>query len=500
MRLLPRLTLSISVPLVILTIAMGLIVVSLTRVTRALGELRRGELYSMQSEADLHRAGWGVDVALRQAEVTCEADRTAGRRVASRVAGAARQLERATERYPNAHPRLLRASEEYLRLAAQVERAPDCATVTSAGLQESRTELDEEYTNVWVTRMQGLQDDVVAREAQMQDLVTATLFGVLVLSGIAVGLAVLVSVAMARSITTPLATLTDTARRLGHGELEGRVPEVGGVSELREFASELEAMRGRLAELDSLKQGFIASCSHELRTPLSKLREALALLADGATGPLEPRQLKVVAIARAACERQIHTVSSILDLSRLRAGTPLRLRAGVSPTEVVQDAVEVERSDAQARGVSIALETEGAETARADLDDVLLEHAISNLVRNAVSVSHRGDQVRVVRRIDYPRDGESWLTVEIEDNGPGVPEELAQAIFSPFVTHAPAGSPKRVGVGLGLALAREVAEAHGGELELSQPEDGGTIFRLRLPLRRELTPSRSGLSVAEAAS
>ncbi|MGE0784911.1 MAG: sensor histidine kinase [Sandaracinaceae bacterium] len=484
MRLLPRLILAQSVPLAILTVAVALIVASLTRVTDALGQLRTGELTALRGEADVHRAGWAVDVALRHAAGACSDAPTSDRAVGDGVASAARELETITAEVPDAHPELIRLSRGYLALAARVALDPSCATVTSTSVQRERSILDEDLTNAWVARTRGLHDSVIAREEETQAMVRATLIGALLLGGLAALLAFAVSLALVRSITTPLAALTEEARRLGGGELEEPVRGVGGAPELVEFASELEAMRGRLAELDMLKQGFIASCSHELRTPLSKLREALALLADGAVGTLSAAQLRVVAIARGACERQIRTVSSILDLSRLRAGTPLRLRGGVRPSEVIAQAVALEREDADARGIAIEIAEPDEDPGRADLDDGLLEHAIANLVRNAVSVSEKGQEVRVRQRVERDASGAS-MTIEVEDDGPGVPAELEHAIFRPFVTHAPTSSPKRVGVGLGLALAREVAEAHGGELTLVRPERG-SLFRFRIPLRRTL--------------
>lgn len=462
MRLFPRLLLAVSVPLAVVMVAVALVFVSMSRVTSALAELRVRELSSLQSESALHRAGWDLDVAMRHAAVRCVRDRSAGPRVVADVSSAASALRTRMLRSTGAHPNLLGAARAYLRLASELEAAPSCALATSERYQAQRSALDERLTNIWVARMAGLHDAIIAREDRVHEITTLTLFGGLTLVGIAVAITLAISLALARSVTAPLAVLTHSARRLGEGELEAPVPSVGGVAELVEFAGELESMRGRLAELDSLKQGFIASCSHELRTPLSKLREALALLADGAAGELSSRQLRIVGIARGACERQIRTVTSILDLSRLRAGTPLRLRHAVSIDGVIRAAVDQEEPEAIARGVDLHCDWDGDSSTRADLDDAMLEHALANLIRNAVSVSTQGQSVVLTRRI-RPASTErpAALEVDVTDDGPGIPEAIESAIFLPFVTHSPSTSPKRVGVGLGLALAREVADAHG---------------------------------------
>lgn len=478
MRLLPRLLLSVSIPLAIVMVAVGLMLASVHRVTHALEQLRVRELSSLQSEASLHRAGWGLDVALRHANERCRRDSSVAPRVRRDVRASVTELRQRLARSAGAHPTLLELSRAYLALGVEVDAAREpCARVTSAAFQRRRAVLDERFTNIWVERMGGLHDAVILREEETRRLGDTTVFGGLVLFLIAIVIATAVSFALARSVTVPLASLSRTARRVGAGELEVPVREVGGPAELIDFARELESMRRRLAELDALKQGFIASCSHELRTPLSKLREGLALLADGAAGELTTRQARIVAIARTACERQIRTVTSILDLSRLRAGAPLRTRSGSSVDAVVNAAIEQERPDAVAAGVTISTEWVGPGV-RAELDDALLEHALANLVRNAVSVSPPGGEVRVVRTVE---EGERpAVRVDVRDAGPGVPDELREVIFEPFVTRAVPRSPKRVGVGLGLSLAREVAEAHGGALSLRSTSSGST-FSISIP-------------------
>src|SRR5690349_20747858 len=105
-------------------------------------------------------------------------------------------------------------------------------------------------------------------------------------------------------------------------------------------------MRADLAELDALKQGFLASVSHEMRTPLGKIREALSLLADGTAGTLADRQRSVVDIARRACETEIRLVTTLLDLSRLRAGTLLRIDPRQRLDDALREAVAAETSEA----------------------------------------------------------------------------------------------------------------------------------------------------------
>lgn len=484
MRLFPRLLLTQTLPLLIVVIAVGLVFASTTQVTSILEDLRAGELTTLRIEAALHRAGWDVDVSMRHATAECRTDAPTQPVRAARVGETAAALERTLARAASADPVLREVSQAYVDLAAEVDPRAPCDTLASEPFESRRALLDEQLTNAWVGRMAGLHDAVMLREDQAQRAGDAGLAGGVILVLVALVIALAVSLAFARSVAAPLTRLTHIARRMGKGDFGAPVGVVGGPTELVEFGEELEAMRSRLAELDSLKQQFVASVSHEMRTPLSKLREALALLADGAAGELGPRQQQVVRIARDACERQIRTVTSMLDLSRLRAGSPLRLREQASLDGAIRAAIDEERADAAAAGVTVDLELEGAPNVVARLDDVLFERAVANLVRNAVSVSSTGQRVQVRRAVlDRGPDGDAggWVRLSVRDEGPGLPPELEKSIFQPFVSHAIAGSPKKVGVGLGLALASEVARAHGGRLSVVRPERGSE-FQLWVPV------------------
>lgn len=175
-------------------------------------------------------------------------------------------------------------------------------------------------------------------------------------------------------------------------------------------------------------------------------------------------------------------VTTLLDLSRLRTGSQLRFKDAVSINAVLETAAEDEAEEAQARNVSIVLEF-AFDLPPRRLDPVLLERAIANLIRNAVSVSPSGYAVRLAtektERHGFPGD---WVRVTVADEGPGVPKDIRDTVFNAFVTSSVPQSPKAIGVGLGLALAREVALAHGGDLELDTQAETGATFHLWLPI------------------
>ena len=300
---------------------------------------------------------------------------------------------------------------------------------------------------------------------------------------------------MARRLEEPLAALAGAAQRVGRGDFTTPVT-VDGPPEIRALAVDLDGMRRELQQIESFKQGFLASVSHELRTPLSKIREGLALLQDGALGPLDDRKLRVVQIARKACEREIHMVTTLLDLSRLRAGSPLVLGEAVSIDGVIELALDAEQIEAVQRGVVLVFEPDAAQIALA-LDATLIERAIANIVRNAVAVSQRGQCVVIARELEAPSANAPTgrVRISISDEGPGVPSEIRDKVFDAFVTRSVPATGKALGIGIGLALAREVARAHGGDIELRDRPKRGSTFVLWLPLgpgpARLASPTRS---------
>ncbi len=485
MRLGPRLLGSHLAPVIVVTAALGTTLFGLVRMTQLSQQLDERELGALVGEGSLHQAAWALDLAFRAAPAACGNGN--GPAVHDEIVSTSSLLRRRLAETPNASPDIRAACGEYVALADRVLLGDTCANVRAPANERVRTDLDARLTTVWVDRLALLHSAARDRDEEVARVGSRATWIGLLLAGSALLLALVLARRLADEISRPMADLSRIAQRLGRGDFGHRV-QTEGPREIESLAEELERMRLKLAELETLKQGFLASVSHELRTPLSKIREALALLSDGAAGPLEERQRRVVGIARAACEREVRLVATLLDFSRLRAGTPLQWQAGASIDEVILTAVEDERADARARKVEVRLEQEG-DAPRTALDPAMLERAIANLVRNAVSVSPAGGNVRVQRRV-IRRENRPLAEVRVSDDGPGVPNDIRETIFHPFVTSAVAHSPKSVGVGLGLALAREVALAHGGDLTLDDTAERGASFVLSVPLESPI-PQRT---------
>jgi two-component system, NtrC family, sensor histidine kinase GlrK len=488
MKLFPHLLISHSVPVVVVTLALALTLTALVRISMVLTTLNDSELVVLRDESTLHRSAWALDVAARHGRNACAAGESSAV-VAERIREKTNALRVLTETAPPSP--MLDLARGYLSVASDVLQGDACKQLLGAAIETRRELLDEDLTNSWVDRLGELHTAVTTKEEQARRIAVSASWTGIPLAAASFLLAMLVARGVARIVSEPLASLATLAKRIGQGDF--RVPvTVEGPAEILELAKDLEHMRRDLQQLETLKQGFLASVSHELRTPLSKIREALALLEDGAVGTFNPREKRVIQIARSACEREIRLVTTLLNVSRLRAGSPIHFRDGVSIEKVIEDALRDEQSEALGRGVHLE-KTDSGGSPRCRMDPDLMERAIANLIRNAVSVSPAGETVRVVCTIETgvtDRPGR-WVRVAVEDHGPGVPEAVRGKIFSAFVTCPVPGSGKHQGVGLGLALAQEVALAHGGTLELARTGDQGTTFELWLPAGE---PTRAGAS------
>ncbi|MGK3990782.1 HAMP domain-containing sensor histidine kinase [Sorangium sp. So ce136] len=497
MRLLTRLILSHTAPVLVMLIALGVVLGSLARITSS-QTLLSDETEELRREAALHHAAWAVGLAMRRGQEACVRgvpwDNVAPT-LRERID--ALKAEIGDTALLPAGP-MLPSIDGHLRLVQRALGDDTCDRLTDPDVQRERVRLDEQLTDAWVLRIGELQARAQVKEEDARTASDAALSNGLAITVVACAIAAVLAHRIARTVTEPLAAIATQAQRLGKGNFDAS-PEVRGPAEVRDLALEIETMRRRLAEIETLKQSFLASVSHELRTPLTKIREAISLLGDGVGGgALSERQARILHIARVACEREIRMVTTLLDLSRFSAGSPIRLQDGSSIDELIRGAVREEEQEAHERGVTVHIEAPGA-VPPCSLDVALVERAVANLVRNATSVSKPGQQVLVRRELVQAGPGGrpgSRVMISVTDQGPGVPAEIRQSLFEEFKTQPVANSPKRVGIGLGLALSRRIARAHGGDLELDEhapsgaaPGDGdraaGATFRLWLPLSTE---------------
>jgi signal transduction histidine kinase len=259
---------------------------------------------------------------------------------------------------------------------------------------------------------------------------------------------------VARRLTGRLERLKAGVDRLGQGDLATRVP-VEGKDEIAALAASFNNSAGRIDELVRSHKMLLANCSHELRTPLTRINMVLALMGDD-VDPAKREQLK------ADIAELDQLIEEILLASRLDA-----IRAPERAEDVdllALAAEEAARDGIGAEGEAIAVRG----------DPTLLRRMIRNLIENARR--HGGDaapDVRVIRQ-----DGRA--VVSIRDHGPGIPEGERERVFEPFYRRTGSVEIGR-GSGLGLALVRQIARHHGGDVTCRAAQGGGSLFTVTLP-------------------
>lgn len=232
--------------------------------------------------------------------------------------------------------------------------------------------------------------------------------------------------------------------------------------------------------LDAARREFLAAVSHELRTPLTSMHMAIDLLLRGAEGPLSAEQRGLAEIAKGDAERMKTLVARLLDLARVEAGG--RPAGPVDLGAVAREAADGVRLVAAERGVAVAVE--GTAVVEGDADGLAM--AVSNLVANAV----RHAASRVAVRVSDEAGG---ARVVVEDDGAGLPAGTEDRVFEPLVQLGAAdGAEARPGsAGLGLAIVRRVAEAHGGRA-WAEPGPGGR-FVFSIPAHERSGPAGASL-------
>jgi two-component system sensor histidine kinase KdpD len=232
-----------------------------------------------------------------------------------------------------------------------------------------------------------------------------------------------------------------------------------------------EARRASVrAKTEELRSGLLASVSHDLRTPLAAITGAgTLLLEDGAADPALRRELTTTVVEEA--ERLERLVSNLLDMTRLESGVVEPRREWVPLVEVVGTAMN--RVDRLLAGREVRIDISEA-VPLLSIDPILVQQLFVNLLENAAKYTPPGSEISVRAM----REG-GTLVVDVADRGPGIPPGEEERLFERF--HR-AARPGVRGVGLGLPIARAIAQAHGGRLTASNRPGGGALFRLTLPI------------------
>ena len=231
--------------------------------------------------------------------------------------------------------------------------------------------------------------------------------------------------------------------------------------------------------LDEMQSGIVSTVSHQLKTPLTSIRMAIHLLLEEKVGPLNEKQAELLLAAREDSDLLHGILANLLDISRMESGRQKMDLQEVSPAALVTEAVTPFRMAARDAGVEM-------ETALPDdlplvrADAGRIDHVFANLLANALRYTQAGGRITVSAAAE-----EHDIRFRVADTGIGIPPQYLPQIFDRFF-RVP-GQEKEAGAGLGLAIAREIVEAHGGRVQVESREGQGTTFSFTL--RRADRPS-----------
>ena len=239
---------------------------------------------------------------------------------------------------------------------------------------------------------------------------------------------------------------------------------------LRERAMEAEILQ----RADALKTALLNAVSHDLRTPLASIIASAGSLRQVDVQWTDAERDTFASDIEDQATRLARIVTNLLDLSRMESGTLRPERGWYDLSALVDDVVGRLRSLASGHHVRVAVPED---LPPVPLDYIEIDQVLSNLLENAVRHTPAGTEIEILARVD-----EGMAVIEVSDNGPGIPFESLAHVFDPFVRLSAIPDGKS-GLGLGLAVARGLVEAHGGGLGAQRRTGGGTTFRFTLPLK-----------------
>lgn len=284
--------------------------------------------------------------------------------------------------------------------------------------------------------------------------------------------ALLVALVITFLVAQPIRRMDAAIRRLGEGAYTDPI-SIDGPGDLRTLGERLDWLRGQLEELEQQKQRFLRHVSHELKTPLTAIREGSELLSDEVGGSLSPQQKEIAAILRESSLRLQKMIENLLNYTAVQYQNPTLTIAPVKLSELAEQVLDNYALTINSKKIALRREF-SAVTAHGDEEK--LRTVMDNLISNAIKYTPLSASIFI--RI-HVQDG--LALIEVHDGGPGVMPADRARLFDPFYRGSGTYESLVSGSGLGLSIAKEYVDAHGGDISLL-PSERGAHFLVRLPL------------------
>lgn len=310
----------------------------------------------------------------------------------------------------------------------------------------------------------------------IDDTVRTTRNSLIVFSTLIVILIGMLSLGMSYIITSPIEEFIAVAKEISKGNFSKRV-EVKGHNEIAQMAQMLNYMCDELELLEEKRRKFVSDASHELKTPMAGIK----LICDSLVAAENPDPAMVkefLGDMSDEVDRLTRIVERLLVLTKLDAGGNSLKLEEVDIKMLISQVVKKLTPIANAKDIVIYVDNHQAEFSPILLDYDKMYEAIYNIADNAIKYSPEGGFVH----IDLTADND-YLTIKIEDNGPGIPEDERDRIFERFYRLDDSRARDTGGTGLGLAITKEAVLMHNGTIDVANVSDIGSVFTIRLPYK-----------------
>jgi len=277
-----------------------------------------------------------------------------------------------------------------------------------------------------------------------------------------------------RRLSAPLDDLLAAADRVAEGDYSAHVEEKGP-REIRSLARTFNNMASRLHLADEKRRNLLADVTHELRTPLTVIQGNLEGMLDGVYSADETNLRSLLDETNLLSR----LVEDLRTLALAESGALKLKKEPADLTMLVRDATAAFQAQAEAAGVALTVET-ADDLPWLEIDPGRIRQVLSNLLANALRYTPAGGSIRVRVGMDAGR-----ILLEVTDTGPGIPAEDLPHVFERFYKSTDSGGKvphDSAGMGLGLAIAKHLVSAHGGEIHAESEVGRGTLIRVVLPI------------------
>lgn len=322
-----------------------------------------------------------------------------------------------------------------------------------------------------LTFKQLVQDYVDQRLAELVDHANDIQRSLMVMVALLTVLTFVFSILLIYWINTPIRQIRKQIRKLGSGDMSQPI-RITGPAEMQQLGEQLEWLRTRLDELEQEKLQFLRHMSHELKTPLASLREGADLMAEGVAGELQQKQREVVEIIQANSRELQRLIENLLDYNQMIHSQALQIQPYLL-SALWQELIVTYQMTIDRKALRITCE---GNVEQWPVDETKFRAVLDNLLSNAVNYTPLQGCIDISWH-----EAEGQLIMDVANSGEPISVTEQSRIFDPFYQGASSRSGPIKGSGIGLSVAKECMQAHGGDLSLVEHTSLAVCFRLQCP-------------------